>query len=50
MNMGLPKWFNIVLVLGAAGTVTVAEKLNPKMKDKRLTCIFVGCVDDHGGD
>jgi len=36
--------------LGEAGTVTISSKINAKLIDKGVTCMFVGYAKNHTGD
>jgi hypothetical protein len=46
----LPKWINNIKTLGEAGTVTITSKINKKLADKGVTCMFVGFDENHAGD
>ena len=37
-------------VLGEAGTVTMRQKFETKVKNKGVQCMFVGYVRNHDGD
>ena len=50
MGIGLPKWVRHMRTLGEAGTVTIKSKINSKLHDKGVTCMFVRYAENHDGD
>jgi hypothetical protein len=46
----LPKFAKHLRTWGEAGTVTIKKKMQPKLIDRGVTCMFVGYAADHEGD
>jgi hypothetical protein len=46
----VPKFANHLRTWGEAGTVTIRHKMQPKLEDRGMTCVFVGYAVDHEGD
>ena len=46
----MPKWVKHLRTWGEAGTVTIKSKMQPKLKDRGVQCMFVGYSMDHDGD
>ena len=41
----MPKWASNLRVLGEAGVVSMIEDKTPKLNEKGVTCMFVGCAE-----
>jgi hypothetical protein len=46
----IPKFASHLRTWGEAGTVTIRHKMQPKIEDCRITCVFVGYAVNHEGD
>jgi hypothetical protein len=46
----LPKFAKHLRTWGEAGTVTIHQKMQPKILDRGVTCMFVAYAVDHEGD
>ena len=50
MGIHLPKWTRHMRTLGESGTVTIKSKINPKLHDKGVSCMFVGHAENYDRD
>jgi len=49
-GLAVPSFVKYLRTWGEAGVVKVHTKTSPKLKNKGVTCIFVGYADNHAGD